>query len=263
LVELQELIARGRLIFSNAPKRLEVFKLVNGSRSTKEIARKAGRSLSSTLHDIEKIRAVELIKERDGQAIAVDGSTVYEKAPLIKHIPVSFFEEVAQTEKLVSREQKKVVSVKKYGGVHIPSEGETLDICKHGEDQIYEFKAPGVETDKLTKEVAGFLHTKSGGVIFYGIDDDGTVVGSNIRRQDFDQKIQNSVRNTISPPPSIEILERNIMGSAVLLIVVSPWDRKTIYQNTKDGRYYVRKGTNIFVVRPDELKKLSKGEFIA
>ncbi len=77
-----------------------------------------------------------------------------------------------------------------------------------------------------------------------------------------DQKIQNSVRNTVSPSPSIEIKDRKVMGSAVLLVVVPPWDRKTIYQNTMDGRYYIRRGTNIFALRPDEIRKLSQGVIV-
>ena len=45
-----------RLLFSGAPKRLEAFKLVNGKRSSKDISRKTGRSLSSVLNDIKIMR---------------------------------------------------------------------------------------------------------------------------------------------------------------------------------------------------------------
>ncbi len=55
-MELQELISRGRFIFSGAPKRLEVFKLINGKRSTKDLARETGRSHNSILNDIKKWR---------------------------------------------------------------------------------------------------------------------------------------------------------------------------------------------------------------
>lgn len=146
--------------------------------------------------------------------------------------------------------------------IHVPSENEILDICKQGEDQLHEFKAPGVGADKITKEIAGFLHTKGGGIILYGVEDDGSIIGTDMRRQDLDQKIQNSVRNTISPPPSIEIKEQKVISSVVLMIVVPTWDRKTIYQNTMDGRYYIRRGTNIFALKPDEIKKLSQGVFV-
>jgi DNA-binding transcriptional ArsR family regulator len=264
MVDLQELIVRGRMIFDGASRRLEVFELVNG-RSTKEISRKTGRSLSAVDQDIEKLKDIELIvekKDSKGNVVKKDGSMVYEKNPIIRHVPFSYFRDVANTTKLVKKPVKAQGKTPKPATIHIPSENEILDICKQGEDQLYEFKSPGVTTDKLTKEIAGFLHTKGGGVIFYGVEDDGSIIGADVRRQTLDQKIQNSVRNTISPAPSIEVKERKVMSSTVLLVVVPPWDRKTIYQNTMDGRYYIRRGTNIFALRPDEIKKLSQGVFV-
>jgi predicted HTH transcriptional regulator len=265
LTDLQELIARGRFIFSNAPKRFEVFKLIDGKRSTKEIARKTGRSLTSILHDIEKLRDMELIEEKKdskGNIVKKEGTIIYEKARLIKHVPLSYFQEVAETSRLVKKVPTRGVKVYKPTVIHVPSEKEILDICRQGEDQIYEFKAPGTEIAKITKECAAFLHTKNGGIILYGVQDDGSIVGSDLTRQEFDQRIQNSIRNTISPPPNIEVKDRNVMGSKIILIIILPWDRKTIYQYTLDSRYYIRKGTNIFALKPEEIKKLSKGEAI-
>src|SRR3989442_12586443 len=100
MVDLQELISRGRMIFTGADKRLTVFELVNGVRPTKEIARKAGRSLSAVDQDLEKIKDMELIQEKkDGNGIVVKkgGSIVYEKNPVVKHVPISYFEDVADT----------------------------------------------------------------------------------------------------------------------------------------------------------------------
>jgi len=265
VVDIQELISRGRLILSGAPKRLSVFELTNGKRSTKEIARKARRSLSSVIQDLEKMEDLQLIeKRRDAKdnIIRKDGAVVYEKVPLIKHISLSYFRAVARTDLLVKKTPTKQQRGLKRASLHIPTEPEVLDICKHGEDQIYEFKAPGTDTDRITKEIAAFLHTKGGGVIIYGVQDDGTVMGSDVRRQDLDQRVQNSVRNTISPQPRIEIKQRNVMGSAVLLIIIAPWDRKTIYQYTKDLRYYIRKGTNVFALKPEEITSLSQGQYV-
>lgn len=263
MTDLQELISRGRFVFSNAPKRLEVFKLINGKRSTKEIAQKINRDLSSVLNDIKKLKDMELIEEKKdskGNIIRKGKAVVYEKTKLIKHVPLSYFQEVAETSKLVKRVPTRRVKGRRPTIIHVPSEREILDICKQGEDQIYEFKAPGTKTEKITKEIAAFLHTGNGGIIFYGIQDDGSILGSDLTRQEFDQRIQNSIRNTISPPPNIYIKERNIMGSKIILIIVPPWDRKTIYQYTLDSRYYIRKGTNIFALKPEEIQKLSKGE---
>lgn len=264
MVDLQELISRGRFIFSNAQKRKEVFNLVNGKRSTKEIATKAGRSLSAVIQDLEKLRDVELVREkRNGNNIVKkNGATVYEKIPLIKHVPPSYFDSISKTNKLVKEKVSRKGKTQRAISIRIPTENEILDICKNHEDQLYEFKAPRVEINKITREIAAFLHTKSGGIIFYGIDDDGGIISSDLKRYELDHKIQNSIRNTISPQPNIEVKEKNIMGSTVLLVVIPPWDRKTIYQYTKDGRYYIRRGENVFALKPDEITKLSKGEYV-
>lgn len=265
MTDLQELIARGRFIFSNAPKRLEVFKLIDGKRSTKEIALKTGRSFTSVLNDIKKLKDMELIEEKKDSKrniVKKEGTIIYEKTRLIKHIPLSYFQEVAETSKLVKKIPTQGVKVYKPPTIHVPSEKEILDICREGEDQIYEFKAPGTEIAKITKECAAFLHTKNGGIVFYGIQDDGSIIGSDLTRQEFDQRMQNSIRNTISPSPNVEVKERNVIGSKIILIIIPPWDRKTIYQYTLDNRYYIRKGTNVFALKPEEIKRLSKGEAI-
>ena len=130
--ELQELISRGRFIFSGAPKRLEVFKLVNGKKSTKDIAVKTGRSLPSVLQDIKKLRDMELVKEkedRDGTFIKKGGASVYEKAPLVRHIPLPYFQDVSQTKKLAKEVPKKKSKSTKVQAVHVPSERTILDIC--------------------------------------------------------------------------------------------------------------------------------------
>lgn len=60
-MELQELVARARIIFQGAPKRVQVFELVNGKRSAKEIARRSRKSLSAALQDLQKMRDMELV----------------------------------------------------------------------------------------------------------------------------------------------------------------------------------------------------------
>jgi Schlafen, AlbA_2 len=265
MVELQEMIARGRFVFSGAPKRLEAFGLVNGSSTTKDIARKSRRSLESVLNDLQKLADMGLIREKldtNGRTVKREGATVFEKEPLVRHIPLSYFGPVADTTKLVVKTPAVKSKWQARAQAHIPTELEIIEICKNGEDQLYEFKAPGVDTDKLTREIAGFVHTRNGGVIFYGVDDDGIFLGTDIRRQDFDQKVHNSVRNTISPQPNIEVHERNVLGTSILLIAIPPWDRKSIYQYTKDGRYYIRRGTSIFALKPEEIRSLSSGAYV-
>jgi hypothetical protein len=264
--DLQELITRGRFIFSRDSNSLKVFRLVNGKKNTKEIALASGKKLVPTLQDLKKLKDSGLIQPKisDGRALEKDGCAVYEKVPILNHVPMGYFESNTGGRLNTAKEEEIHKGAKKIGipSLSVPSETELLDVCRQGEDQLHEFKEPEVETEKITKEIAAFLHTKRGGLIFYGVADDGSIVGSNRRRQDLDQSLQNSIRTTISPQSSIEIKEKEVMGQSILIIVIPPWDRKTLYQYTKDSRFYIRRGTNVFALKPEEISKLGKGEYV-
>lgn len=265
MTQLQEQIIRARFIFSGSPKRLEVFKFIDGKKTTKDIARRSGRNVIAVSNDIKKIRDFKLIeekKDKEGNAVKRHGSTIYEKTPLIRHVPLSYFQEVSKTNKIAKEDPHGQVRPRKLSTIHIPSEQEVLDICNKGEGQLYEFKLPGTAMHKLTKEIAAFLHTKSGGILFYGIDDGGIIIGSDKKRQDFDQSVQNSIRNTISPQPNIEIKERSVMKAKIIMVVIPPWDKKILYQHTKTEKYYIRRGANVFALKPEEIMKLSRGECV-
>ena len=59
------------------------------------------------------------------------------------------------------------------------------------------------------------------------------------------------------------IINKDVIGTKIILIKIPPWDRKNLYQYVKKERYLIRKGTNKFALKPEELKKLSKGEYIS
>jgi len=265
MAELQEIILRARFILANAPRRLEVFRLVNGRLSTKEISLKLGRKISNVGRDLQMMREFEIIKEKidkNGNILKKDGATVYEKHPLLKHVPESYFQDVSDTTRL-----KKTSLHKRDSGITtdfptLPSPSDILQIAKEGETHLYEFKSPGTTTDKITKEIAGYVHTKNGGIIFYGIDDDGSIIGSDKTLQELDQSVHNSVHNTISPPPQICIDNVSVLNTSIIVIRIKAWDRKTIYEYTKDKRYYIRKGTNVFALTSAEITRLSKGEYV-
>jgi DNA-binding transcriptional ArsR family regulator len=265
VTDLQELITRGRFIFDGAPKRIEIFTLINGKRSAKEIAKKAKRPFTAVLHDIEKLKNMELVQEKkdaNGVVIKKNSSIIYEKVPLIRHVSLSYFEPVSKTA-VVSKQlvRHKVGRTQKIV-LRVPTENEILEVCKNLEDQVNEFKGPGVEIDKITREISAFLNTKNGGIIFYGVDDDGIIVGTDLTRHQLDDRLQNSIRHTINPQPNIEVKERDVMGTKILLVMVPPWDRKNIYQYTKTNHFNIRKGANVFALKPEEIAKLSRGEYV-
>ncbi len=259
-MELQELVARARILFKGASKRVLVFELVNGKRSAKEIARKSGRGLSTTLHDLQKMKDMELLayrKDSLGQIVRKSDSVVYEKHPILKHLSRSYFNEPTSLPQKNKATNKRTLSMR---AVKTPTEQEILDICRSGEDQLYEFKSARTDTKAISKEVCAFANTHMGGIIFYGIEDDGSIGNADMKRQIFDQKIQNSIRNTISPSISVKIIEKDVIGYKIFLVVIPPWNKKDVHQY--EGRVYLRHGTNVFTAKPEELKQLHKGIFI-
>lgn len=260
-MEVQELVARARILFQGAPKRALVFELVNGKRSAKEISRRSRKSLSAALQDLQKMRDMELVvakKTDTGELLKKDNSVVYDQNPLLKHLSKHYFEDptqIPQPKKNASSKKNTFISSAK-----IPSEQEILDICRSGEDQLYEFKRTGTDARTISKEVGAFANTKMGGVIFYGIQDDGTIENADMKRQVFDQKIQNSVRNTISPALTIKIIEKDVLGHKIILIIIPAWNRKNVYQY--ENRVYLRHGTNVFVAKPEESQQLHNGKYV-
>jgi len=263
MINLQELITRARYLFANAPQRLEAFQLINGRKSAKEIAATTGRGLISVANDLRKMRDMGLIepkKDKSGNVIKKEGSVVYRKTPLISQVRPSYFKGPVKNRTLVEKAISKKHAKRLPSKLPLPTATEILDICKGGEDQLYEFKAPGVKMDKISREIAAFLHTRKGGIVFYGIADNGDILGSDLTRQTFDQKIHNAVRNTIKPAPTIDVKEREVLGKKVISIIIPPWDRDALYEF--EGKYMIRKGGNAFKATPEEVRMLGRRKYI-
>ncbi len=79
-------------------------------------------------------------------------------------------------------------------------------------------------------------------------------------RQDFDQPLQNSVKNTIAPAAVVRLHSVSAMGSEVLVVIVPAWNRTDVYQHA--DKILIRKGTNVFAARPEEVKRLHRGEAV-
>src|SRR6266478_883529 len=209
-MDLQELITRGRFVFSDAPERLGVFKLVDGKKTASDIAKILNRHTNNIHRDLKLLRDSELIqvrRDKDDQPMRVKGFVMYEKTPLAGTLPTSYFQgpaKLAGGNTHAKRTAQKPKG-KRPGSLSLPTETEILDICKNGEDQIYEFKSAGTEARKITREIAAMLNTKQGGLILYGVDDEGTIQGSDVPRQKLDQPLHNSVKNSISPAAVVSL----------------------------------------------------------
>lgn len=265
-MDLQELITRGRFIFSRAPGRLDVFQAVNGKRNTLDIAELLGRHANSIRRDLKMIEDAELIQAvfQSDEVKKKDGFPIYEKIPLSRTVNTRYFREPQRISKpygpVVLRPPKASEGSGSPKPLAMPSESEVLDIARYGEDQLHEFKAQGTDFSKISNEVGAFLNTQYGGMILYGIDDDGNIEGSDLTRQQFDQPMQNSIKNLIDPPATVHLASVEVMGAEILIIIIPPWNRKDVYY-TK-GKVLLRRGTNAFTAKAEEAKRLHDGKYV-
>lgn len=218
-MDLQELISRGRFIFAGAPDRLKVYQLVDGRRTARAICRITKRHINNIHRDLRRLADVGLIEERqnEGKCTRKDGFTLYQKTPLARTVPLSYFSGPVTLSK--RRGVTKVAShrgwKKRPPPLSLPSETDILDMCKNGEDQTLEFKAAGTDVRKITREIAAMLNTHLGGIIFYGVDDDGTIRGSDLTRQKLDQPLQNSIKNSVSPAAVATLKSVSVLVSCI------------------------------------------------
>lgn len=269
-MNLQEIITRGRDLFSGAPSRLDVFQEINGRRTAKDIASELGRSVNSVRNDLIKMVNYGLIQKKlnkNGQQVKRDGFLVFEKSPEVKNVAVSLFKSVGSRPTDGSHKQettRRSGSARRgssYKSLPIPSAPEIVDICHAGEDQLNEFKGPGADTKTITKEIAAMLHTRHGGRVFYGIADNGDIRGSDIGRQDFDQRLNGALRTNIDPPPKrVRFGTVKVMGNSIHVIIVPPWNKGEVHLFL--GRAYIRRGTIATPATAAEVRQLHERKFI-
>jgi predicted HTH transcriptional regulator len=265
-MDLQELVTRGRFLFSGAPDRLQVFERVNGKRTAKEIASGLRRRETAVLKDLARLRDAGLIEPRRDPSSAANikkgAAVLYDKLPLARTIPLRYFQEPTSRPRSHGSSSRRPRPARRPTGrrtqaLAVPSEAELIDICQNGEDQLHEFKAAGTEIRKVVKEVAAMAVTSQGGLVLYGVADDGKVHGSDQTAQKFDQPLQNCVRSSIEPPLAVRLHSVAVLGSTVLVVIVPPWNRKDVYHF--EDRVLIRKGTNAFPAKPGESRKLHAG----
>ena len=133
-------------------------------------------------------------------------------------------------------------------------------IIQNGENSRVEFKSVSVSPKTLAEEIVAFLNVR-GGVIYIGIEDDGTISGIDINRKaNLEDIIMNVCRNNITPPiiPDIEIIAYN--GKWIAKIIITEGLSKS-YQTT-GGKYYIRAGASKRISSREELLRLFQNALV-
>ncbi len=113
------------------------------------------------------------------------------------------------------------------------------DIAK-GEGQQREFKLKIDHPESIAGELVAFANS-DGGILYVGIDDDGTIVGIQQPDQEF-QRLTNICRDRCIPPISPIINQQQVQGKELLLVTIAPEFNRVKPYRTAGGRFYIRSG---------------------
>ncbi len=129
-----------------------------------------------------------------------------------------------------------------------------------GEGLTVEFKRKVSSPEKIARAMIAFANSH-GGVLIFGIDDDGSVVGVDSEKEEIDLIFQ-AARQHCYPPiePKIEIFELN--GKDVIVATIEQSQDKPhrlVSSNGDAGKVFIRLGSQN-VVASEEMIKLMKLE---
>ena len=127
------------------------------------------------------------------------------------------------------------------------------EIIQSGEDSAVEFKSAAFRNDSLAKEIVAFSNM-SGGSIFIGIEDDGTVSG--VPMNGIEERVISICRNLVEPSVIPEIYSHLATSNAkVLEVRISKGSFKP-YKVKNTNRFYVRIGSVSIEPSTQELVRL-------
>jgi hypothetical protein len=127
-----------------------------------------------------------------------------------------------------------------------------------GEKPNYDFKVAMPEhTEKITKEVCAMANLQGGGVLLFGVSDDGEVVGMNPDALDLVKlRITTSVRNLCDPIPSFDFFSVNIAEDPDRMILVCQVEELTRKPCLVHGRAYIRTGPSAQMADSEEIRRM-------
>jgi len=134
------------------------------------------------------------------------------------------------------------------------SEDIVKEWIKRGEDDHVEFKEGLGHADDIIKTVVAFANT-NGGVIIFGVRDDGSVSGFNQDISDTQKNIERMIASKCDPP--VKFTTHRIEDYNITYIKISKGDSK-LYAVT-NGPIYVRRGASDIFIRPSELVERFSG----
>ena len=132
------------------------------------------------------------------------------------------------------------------------SNEEIIQLIAGGENSSVEFKTADVKLDSLAKEIAALSNT-NGGVIFIGVNDDGTISGLT-GKKNVEEWISNISRNNVIPPAQYQYYEVEIQNKKIGVLEIAKGEDKP-YQTLKH-QFLIRVGSTNRIATQAELMRL-------
>jgi Predicted transcriptional regulator containing an HTH domain and an uncharacterized domain shared with the mammalian protein Schlafen len=120
---------------------------------------------------------------------------------------------------------------------------ELKNLIAEGESFTIEFKRQFSSAEKIAKELIAFANTK-GGMILFGVDDDGTIVGVESEKSETDL-IFEAAKNYCEPEivPIVQVIELN--GKDVVVAIVEESVRKP--HRLQDYKNKIDRGAKVYI----------------
>ena len=122
---------------------------------------------------------------------------------------------------------------------------------KFTESEIVELKKSTSELKEAAMSIGAMLNKHSKGIVYFGIDDDGTILGQQIGNSTL-KDISKAISDWIEPKVYPDIQAKKIQGKNCIVVKVSGHD--AVY--SARGRYYLRMGEENKKLSVNELKHL-------
>lgn len=136
------------------------------------------------------------------------------------------------------------------------------DILSLKEGVNYEFKRELSKDNKLAKEVCAMANSKGGGIILFGIEDDGVVVGVDCSQQDeIQRRISQMIDNNCTPKLKYNFIIEKLPNSEKFILVLDI-EEVELKPCTYDNKVFIRSGSQARPASYDEIRKLVLGNSI-
>ena len=121
------------------------------------------------------------------------------------------------------------------------------------ESEILEFKESTAEFDKACKAIVAMLNKSGNGTIYFGVKDNGDVIGHNIGKDTL-STLADRIKDSIKPSIYPTILPKKIGDKTIISVTFSGRNKPYAYK----GSFYIRIEQQNLVVDPLVLRELIK-----